>query len=82
MPHSQALEMFKITKDFILISDYYDNNIINGLQYSMDAGGNYCSIVWVLLLGVHYLDMLLELKLPPHVPNLNKLSVSCSWNVI
>ena len=81
MPNSQALEMFKITKDFILISDYYDNNIINGLQYSMD--GNYCSsIVWVLLLGVHYLDMLLELKLPPHVPNLNKLSVSCSWNVI
>ena len=30
-------------------------------------------IVWVLLLGVHYLDMLLQLKLPPHVPNQNKL---------
>jgi len=39
-------------------------------------------IVWVLLLGVHYLDMLLQLKLPPHVPNQNKLSVSCSWNVV
>jgi len=30
-------------------------------------------IVWVLLLGVHYLDMLLQLKLPSHVPNQNKL---------
>ena len=39
-------------------------------------------IVWVLLLGVHYLDILLQLKLPPHVPNQNKLSVSCSWNVV
>ena len=37
-------------------------------------------IVWVLLLGVHYLDMLLQLKLPPHVPNQNKLCVSF-WDV-
>jgi len=46
MPHSQALEMFKITKDFILISDYYENNIINGLQYKV--------VIIVVLCGCSY----------------------------
>ena len=36
-------------------------------------------IVWVLLLGVHYLDILLQLKLHVHACNQNNVSVSCSW---
>ena len=48
----------------------YESIIINDLQHSTEQ---IVVIVWVLLLGVHYLDMLLQLKLPSHVPNQNKL---------